>query len=52
MEKDQELLLLLQVSRGRKLVPARPGYNSLTRELEMQRCQGTPGISLGLWLSC
>lgn len=43
-----------QVSRGKELVPARPGWNSLTCELglEMQRCQGTPGTSLGLWLSC
>lgn len=43
-----------QVSRGKKRVPARPGCNSLTCELglEMQRCQESPGISLGLWLSC
>lgn len=43
-----------QVSRGKKQVPARPGCNSLTCELglEMQKCQESPGISLGLWLSC
>lgn len=43
-----------QVSRGKKRMPARSGCNSLTCELslEMQRYQKSPGISLGLWLSC
>lgn len=42
--------LLLPGEQGKKLLPGRLGCNTLTSGLglEVQRCQRTPGISLGL----